>query len=133
MVIDGTADRRVALAREPYSTLVAGIYSTKPGLLATPHAMDDPRLASEIPLAVMGIVPCKVSAENGAIERGDLLVTSSTPGHAMKGTKRSRLVGAVVGKALEPFDPAPFDSAQGGQGKPLPSGKGIIQVLVTLQ
>ena len=70
-----------------------------------------------MPLAVVGIVPCKVTAENGAILGGDLLVTSSRPGYAMKGTDRSRLVGAVVGKALEP----------------LPKGAGTIQVLVTLQ
>ncbi len=127
VVIDETGHRRMALARQPYSTLVAGIYSTKPGMLATPYGMDDPRLAKEIPLAVMGTVPCKVSAENGPIEVGDLLVTSSTPGYAMKGTDRSRMLGAVVGKALEPFDP------RDGQGQPLASGKGVIQVLVTLQ
>jgi hypothetical protein len=117
LAIDPTADRRLKLASIPYSTQVAGIYSTKPGVLATPYQMDDPRIAQGVPLAVVGIVPCKVSAENGPIQRGDLLVISSTPGHAMKGTNRSRLVGAVVGKALER----------------LPSGKGVIQVLVTLQ
>ena len=79
--------------------------------------MDDPRPAKEIPLAIVGIVPCKVSAENGSIQRGDLLVTSSTSGYAMRGTDRRRMLGAVVGKALEP----------------LSSGKGVIQVLVTLQ
>jgi hypothetical protein len=116
VVIDPTARRRVGLARQPYSTLVAGIYSTKPGVLATPYAMDDPRLVKEIPLAVIGIVPCHVSAENGPIRAGDLLVTSATPGYAMKGTDRSRMLGAVLGKALEP----------------LPAGKGVVQVLVTL-
>jgi hypothetical protein len=35
----------------------------------------------------------------------------------MKGTDRSRMLGAVVGKALEP----------------LSEGKGVIEVLVTLQ
>jgi hypothetical protein len=117
MVIDEAADRKVTLSQRPYSTLVAGIYSTKPGVLATPYEMDDPRIAAGIPLAIVGIVPCKVSAENGAITRGDLLVTSGTPGHAMKGTDRSRMLGAVVGKALEP----------------LASGKGLIQILVALQ
>ena len=116
--IDATADRHLTLAHHRYATLVAGIYSTKPGLLATPHNIDDPSVkASEVPLAVVGIVPCKVTAENGAIARGDLLVTSSRPGYAMKGTDRRRLVGAVVGKALEA----------------LPKGSGVIQVLVTLQ
>jgi len=118
LVIDSAADHHLALARHPYSTLVAGIYSTKPGMLATPHTMDDPRLKSEeVPMAVVGIVPCKVTAENGPIHRGDLLVTSSRPGYAMKGSDRRRLVGAVVGKAMEE----------------LPRGAGVIEVLVTLQ
>jgi hypothetical protein len=73
--------------------------------------------AGEIPLAMVGIVPCKVTTENGPIHRGDLLVSSSTPGHAMRGTDRTRLVGAVVGKALGS----------------LAQGTGVIQVLVTLQ
>jgi hypothetical protein len=50
-------------------------------------------------------------------ERGDLLVSSSTLGYAMKGTDRSRMLGAVVGKALGSLD----------------SGTGVIEVLVTLQ
>jgi len=116
LVVDVTATRQLALSSQPYSTLVAGIYSTKPGVLATPHSMDE-IAANEIPLAIVGIVPCKVSAENGPIQPGDLLVSSSTPGHAMKGTDRSRMLGAVVGKALEPLN----------------QGKGVIQVLVTLQ
>ncbi|MGH9603489.1 MAG: hypothetical protein ACRD24_14005 [Terriglobales bacterium] len=86
-------------------------------MLASPYRMDDPNLAKEVPLALVGVVPCKVTAENGSIKIGDLLVTSSAPGYAMKGTDRTRMVGAVVGKALEP----------------LREGKGVIQVLITLQ
>lgn len=115
--VDSSSDRQLTLTSEPYSTLVAGIYSTKPGVLASPHKMGVAAFQFEVPLAVVGIVPCKVSAENGPIRRGDLLVSSSTPGHAMKGTDRSKMLGAVVGKALEP----------------LTEGKGVIQVLVTLQ
>jgi hypothetical protein len=55
------------------------------------------------PLAVVGIVPCKVTAKNGAIATGDLLVTADVPGFAMKGTDCPRMLGAVVGKALEPL------------------------------
>jgi hypothetical protein len=69
----------------------------------------------EVPLAVVGIVPCKVTAENGAISPGDLLVTSSTPGHAMRDDDPT--VGTVIGKAL------------GSLGV----GEGVIDVLVTLQ
>src|ERR1039458_4951239 len=117
LALDPTGNRRLERSQDAYSTRVAGIYSTKPGILATTHAMDDSRLAGEVPLAVMGIVPCKVTAENGAIGVGDLLVASSHVGYAMKGTDRGRMLGAVVGKAMEP----------------LADGSGVIQVLVTLQ
>ena len=86
-------------------------------MLGSTRTVDEPTAKDEVPLAVVGIVPCKVTAENGAIRVGDLLVTSSTPGHAMKGTDRNKMLGAVVGKALAPLD----------------DGKGVIQVLVTLQ
>jgi hypothetical protein len=117
LVIDPSAGRHVALAQHPYSTLVAGIYSTKPGMLGTTRKVNESAPLNEIPLAVVGIVPCKVTTDNGPIQIGDLLVTSSTAGHAMRGTERSRMLGAVVGKALEP----------------LSDGQGVIQVLVTLQ
>lgn len=117
LVIDTNSDRQFTLANTPYSTLVAGIYSTKPGVTATPHTSEDPRLAAEIPVAIVGIVPCKVTNENGPIARGDLLVTSSTPGYAMRGSDKSMLPGAIVGKALQPFSGV----------------KGKIEVLVTLR
>lgn len=117
LMIDVSSERRLRLADTPYSTLVAGIYSTKPGVAASPHSMDDPALKKEVPMAVVGIVPCKVSSENGPIQIGDLLVTSRTLGHAMKGTDRGKMLGAVIGKALEP----------------LQRGTGLIAVLVTLQ
>jgi hypothetical protein len=117
LVIDPSGERRLSVSLTPYSTLVAGIYSTKPGVVASTHRVDEALPNNEVPLAVVGIVPCKVTAENGPVIAGDLLVASSTPGYAMKGTDRSRMLGAVVGKALEP----------------LREGTSIIQVLVTLQ
>jgi hypothetical protein len=131
MVIDPKNMRSVVKSAEPRSTLVAGIYSTKPGFLGSERDWDKPTAQpdvesgtytlddmakefNEIPLAVVGIVPCKVSAENGAISPGDLLVTSSTPGHAMRDDNPK--VGTVLGKALEP----------------LTSGTGVIKVLVSL-
>jgi hypothetical protein len=116
--IDVEGVRRFTKVSKPYSSLVAGIYSTKPGILATNRDVEDPRLQTdEIPLAVVGIVPCKVSGENGPIHAGDLLVTSSTLGYAMKGTDRSRMNGAVVGKALQSMT----------------GSTGVIEVLVSLQ
>lgn len=117
LVIDNSADRKVALSQTPYSTLVAGIYSTKPGIVAGPSLRMSDSLDSQVPLAVIGIVPCKVTTANGPIKRGDLLVSSSEPGYAMKGTDQARLAGAVVGKAMQS----------------LTSGTGTIEVLVTLR
>jgi hypothetical protein len=117
LVIDPSSNRHLGLSQQPYSTMVAGIYSTKPGILGTTRTIDEPANRDEVPLAVVGIVPCKVTAENGPIHPGDLLVASSSRGHAMKGTDRNKMLGAVVGKALEP----------------LTGGSGVIQVLVTLQ
>jgi hypothetical protein len=34
---------------------------------------------------VVGVLPTRATTENGPIRRGDLLVTSATPGHTMKG------------------------------------------------
>jgi len=131
MVIDPKNTRSTVKSTEPRSTLVAGIYSTKPGFVGSErdwdkqtaqpdkeggtYTMEDmAKEFNEIPLAVVGIVPCKVSAENGPINPGDLLVTSSTPGHAMRDDNPK--VGTVLGKALEP----------------LTSGTGVIKVLVSL-
>src|SRR6266511_3608878 len=55
------------------------------------------------PVALMGKVFCKVDATFGAIEAGDLLTTSSTPGHAMKTSDPFKAFGAVIGKALRPL------------------------------
>jgi hypothetical protein len=115
LVIDSSSPGRFLKSAGPYSTSVAGIYSTKPGTVG--RRQPTPRTGDEVPMAMMGIVPTNVSAENGPIRPGDLLVTSSSLGYAMKGTERSRMLGAVLGKALGSLD----------------SGEGVIEVVVTLQ
>ena len=52
-------------------------------------------------MALAGRVPVKVAAENGPIQIGDLLVSASTPGYAMRCSNDTLCLGAVVGKALE--------------------------------
>jgi hypothetical protein len=115
MAIDKDAADGFSVTRSAYSTLVAGVYSTKPGVLASTHPLEMEKFAGEVPLAMFGIVPCKVSAENGAIARGDLLVSATTPGYAMKGTDKKRMLGAIIGKALDP----------------LPQGTGTIRILLS--
>ena len=102
-------------SREIYSRRVAGIISTQPGYHLGANAFGHE--ANQVPVALSGIVPCRVSTENGPIEVGDLLVTSSAPGVAMRATDPARAFGAVIGKAMEP----------------LSEGESRIQVLVGLQ
>ena len=87
-------------ARGPCSSLVAGVVSTAPGFVLG-HGEDTEGKAL---LALMGIVPVKVTDEGGPILPGDLLVASSTPGYAMRWDPTSGIPCALVGKALEPFD-----------------------------
>ena len=103
LVISTLSDRTVTHSTEPYSTLVAGVYTTRPGVLLTERHIDADH-SDMVPMGVIGVVPTKVTGENGPIRRGDLLVSSSIPGHAMRGTDRSRMLGAIIGKALEAFD-----------------------------
>ena len=117
LVISTNSDRRVTRTSEPYSKLVIGVYATKPGVLLTERSIGED-LSDQIPMGVVGVVPTKVTGENGPIRRGDLLVTSGLAGHAMKGTDQSRMLGAVIGKALENFDGP---------------GTGAIQVMVNVQ
>jgi hypothetical protein len=65
----------------------------------------------------MGKVYCKVDASKVPIVIGDLLTTSSTPGHAMKAVDPGQAFGAVIGKAL----------------RPLAGGRGLVPILVALQ
>jgi hypothetical protein len=69
------------------------------------------------PLALVGKVYCKVDARYGAIQVGDLLTTSATPGHAMKTVDSVKAFGAVIGKALSSWD----------------LGRGLIPILIALQ
>jgi hypothetical protein len=117
LVIDPDAPGKFLKSNQAYSTSVAGIYSTKPGFVGRLHPEDADTDKTEVPMAMVGRVPTKVTAENGPIKIGDLLVASSTLGRAMKGTNHGQMLGAIVGKALGSLD----------------SGTGVIEVLVTLQ
>ena len=117
LVVSIGHDRTVAKSVEPYSTLIAGVLATKPGVLLTERDISDP-LSDTVPLGIVGVIPTRVSCENGPIHRGDLLVSSSTPGCAMRGVDRSRMLGAIIGKALADFTG---------------SGEGTIEVMVNVK
>jgi hypothetical protein len=107
-------DGSLVKTTEPYQASVAGVFSSKPAFLGGAGEGED--LAGKVPLAVVGIVPVKATAEAGAIRPGDRLVASGTPGHAMRGGSESP-IGTVIGKALSSLD----------------SGSGTIRMLVVLQ
>ncbi len=93
VVIDPHQDETITLTSRPYDPTVAGIISAKPGVL----------LAADLPgkaIALVGRVPTKVTTENGAIHRGDFLVTASKLGYAMRGDPATLQPGMVIGKAL---------------------------------
>jgi|GEM_PF-286882 len=103
LVISVDEDRTVEKSSEAYSTLVVGVYATKPGMLLTEESIDTD-ISDKVPMGVVGVIPTKVCLEGGIIKRGDLLVTSSQPGVAMKADPDKVKVGQVIGKALQEYD-----------------------------
>jgi len=76
---------------------VVGVVAHSPGVLL--GTTESEGHASSAAVAVSGVVGCKVDARFGPVFPGDLLVSSPTPGHAMRAV--APLPGTVVGKALE--------------------------------
>jgi hypothetical protein len=118
LMISQRSDRTVEKSSSAYTTLVAGVYATKPGVLLTEENAEKNSLEKMVPMAVIGVLPTKVCLEGGIIMRGDLLVTSSIKGVAMKGDPKKIQVGQVLGKALQSFNE---------------SGVGKINVLVNVK
>lgn len=108
------SDGRLIRAAAAFATNVAGVYSSAPGFVAGVGA--EGAAAGTVPLALVGVVPVKASAENGPIAPGDLLVAAATAGHAMR-AGADPPPGTVIGKALGA----------------LASGTGTVRLLVSLR
>lgn len=115
LIISPDQDRAVALSTEAYSTAVIGVYSTDPAFMGGGRYLPEDGTTEMLPVGIVGIVPVKVSAENGPIRRGDLLTTSNTPGHAMLASEYAP--GAILGKAMGELE----------------EGTGVIEVVLLLQ
>jgi hypothetical protein len=118
LAIDSESPGNLKVADKAYDHCVAGVVSgagdVEPALLMSQAGT----LADgKYPVALSGRVYCWADASNGPIEPGDLLTTSTTPGHAMKVTDHALAQGAVLGKAMTP----------------LREGRGLVLVLVSLQ
>jgi hypothetical protein len=96
--LDSSLQAGVKKTSRTYDSRALGIVSTRPG-----HILGDDLMASAegtpVLLALSGRVPVKVSTENGPIEPGDFLTSSSTPGVAMKATEP----GYAIAQAMTSF------------------------------
>lgn len=117
VVLDTTRTNQVVASTQSYDSRIAGVISIQPGLALGEQG------EGRVLVATTGRVKVKVDASNGAIQIGDLLVTSDREGYAMKSTPvdiggvRIHRPGTLIGKALEP----------------LANGTGEILVLLSLQ
>jgi hypothetical protein len=99
VVIDPLNDHAVKKSKYQYEPTMVGVVSTDPGFISGAYT------ENSYPIGLIGRVPVKVSTENGMVQVGDYLTTSSVPGVAMKAT----LSGRVLGKALESIDPSKLE------------------------
>jgi hypothetical protein len=108
--VDILKDNAVLRCRQTADANIMGIISTAPAFLgnATEATMDNP---SYVKVAMLGQIPTKASAENGAIRPGDSLSAASIPGYVMKANPGD----STVGVALEKLE----------------SGQGTIQVMIS--
>jgi hypothetical protein len=110
-------DEALHTSTKPYDRRVVGVVSgagdCRPGLVLDRQELGSGRK----PIALLGKVFCKADASCAPIKVGDLLTTSTTPGHAMRISDPIQAFGAVIGKALRPLD----------------SGQGLIPIIIALQ
>ena len=101
--IDSDNGAAFRLSSHSNSTAVGGVISTRPGVSLNNSTAEESAAKGMPRLALSGRVPVKVTSENGAIRAGDLLVSSSKPGHAMRAPP-SPQAGTVIGKAMQKLD-----------------------------
>ncbi len=117
VVIDDENPGQLKLSDSEYDFRVAGVVSGAGGVNPGLTLNQEGTFAGGKNVALSGRVYAMADVTNGPIRAGDLLTTSSKPGHAMRATDRDRAHGAVIGKAMSTLD----------------DGTGLVLVLVNLQ
>jgi hypothetical protein len=116
--IDPVNPGHLRVSDRPYQKTVAGVVSgaggVRTGLIM---GQTGTKADGKHPVALTGRVWTYCDAGYGAIEPGDLLTTSATPGYAMLASDPDRTRGTVIGKAMTGLD----------------GGRGLVLVLVGLQ
>jgi hypothetical protein len=104
VTIDPRAINTVVPVDHAYDTRVVGVVTDQPGVILGEGG------ANKAKVAQSGRVKVKVDAQYGAVAPGDLLVSSPTPGYAMRsvpitlGETSIHRPGTLIGKALEPLE-----------------------------
>jgi len=117
VVIDAQHPGHVKVSSKPYDRCIAGIISGAGGVNAGISLVQDEIMEAGQNVALTGRVFAKATNANGKIQPGDLLTTSSIPGHLMKATDSDLCQNATVGKAMSTVDEV----------------NGLVLVLVNLQ
>ena len=106
IVING--DGYYERSSKPYDATIVGAESGNRGQFRLKEGTKEREEEGQRQVGIVGHVLVNVNLENGVINPGDPLTTSSTSGQAMKATEP----GVIVGRALEVFD-----GSQGEAGK----------------
>jgi hypothetical protein len=118
VAIDPQRTGYLRIAEKAYDRTVAGIISGANGINPGLTMNQEGTIADgSLPVALTGRVYALADASYSAIQPGDLLTTSNTPGHVMKVTDHTKAQGTILGKAMSPLE----------------QGQGLVLVLVSLQ
>ena len=118
VAIDPERTGCLRIADKAYDRTVAGIISGAKGINSGLIMNQEGTIADgSLPVALSGRVYALADASFSAIQPGDLLTTSHTPGHVMKVSDYTKAHGSIIGKSMSS----------------LKQGQGLVLVLVTLQ
>ena len=119
MVVSITGEQaQLAITSKKRDKKVVGIISGANGIETGMFMGQKGSIAhGDYPIAITGRTYVYANTENGKIEAGDFLTSSSQKGYAMKVRKMKKSQGAIIGKALTSLE----------------KGEGFVLVLVNLQ
>jgi hypothetical protein len=108
-VVEFGGEYEITISTQSHSTSVAGIVSTNPSYLMNATQQGE----HVLPVALTGRVPCQVQ---GPVRKGDVLVSSSTPGVAQR-IGANWQPGCILGKAIEIIETAEIQTIEVAVGR----------------
>lgn len=109
VIIDPTLEGSLTICSEKYDRGVVGIVSGANGVGTGMFMGHQGSIADgALPVALTGRAYVRTTMQNGQIQPGDFLTSSSTVGHAMRVKNMKRARGAIIGKAMTRADKEGF-------------------------